>query len=322
LGRKSKTRTGIDIGTTSVKIVCGTGTDCLERITHIGMSSWSLDDPDTAADKMDTLLKKLGLGKKQLGRVAVSIGGKDSIVREIAMPKMTDSEFRMALPFEARKYMQAEEGEKIIVDGQIIGGNVTDEETQDMTVVLAATTASDRLRTLDILDRVKIEPHVIDTEPTACLTALLGAMETVDVEDDPTTSAMALLDLGGRRASLYITANDKGFMSRTIWEGEPPAEDADSEREFIQNIATRTLETLTFYRGRYRREVPIVHLMGGGALRRGRTRQLSRALNRDVLVLDPIGTLADGAVGIDAVQDLRPTFTTSCGLCRWGDVHV
>ncbi len=290
LGRKQVKRTGIDFGTMSVKIVHAVGSDRIERITHLGSRNWDRDDEESAADSVRGLLKDLGLSKKQLGRVAVSISSPNTIVREVTVPAMSADEFRQSTPFEARKYMQLQESDSLISDGQVLVMNAKpdDEESTEMTALIAATTSTDRAAILSILSRAGIEPEVIDTEPTASLNALLGTRVRDQEEDDAFAPAFALLDLGGRRASLYISADHGGFMSRTIWEGSPPSSDEESEKEFIRTIATRALETLTFYRGRFRREVSEIRLMGGGALKPGRSDALAKALNRNVETFDPL----------------------------------
>ena len=72
-------RTGIDLGTGSVKLLVGEGSPRLERVLHAGSEEWdpadAADDVGRAAAALARLLKRLNLHRKQLGHIAVGING-------------------------------------------------------------------------------------------------------------------------------------------------------------------------------------------------------------------------------------------------------
>ena len=90
-------RTGIDLGSSCVKIVRGTGTTSLSEVTHVGFEPWEGDgsekDVEKAAGALRDLLDRLHLNRTRLGRVAVSVGGGDTCLREVTMPPLTPEEF-------------------------------------------------------------------------------------------------------------------------------------------------------------------------------------------------------------------------------------
>ena len=106
-------RTGIDLGTGSVKLVRGEGEPVLERTTHLGIEDWDAaengDDAARAAGALRRLLDRLKLAKSRLGSIAVAVGGDDASLREVVMPSLTEEELRQALPFEAQKHLNLED---------------------------------------------------------------------------------------------------------------------------------------------------------------------------------------------------------------------
>jgi len=317
---KSIVRTGFDLGTTSVKIVRGEGLGRAERFTHVGFRDWSGEADgqavERAAKAVNEILDELGLGRSraQLGQIVTCVGATRSSVREVMMPPLTDDEFRQTLPFEARKFLNLDGARHPVVDGEVLEREQTEEGHGGTLVLMAAAERKERDFPVQVLDRAGLEPEVVDVEALALMRSLNVGAELR--ENDP---AHALVDIGGRAAHMVISYRGGGLLSRTIWEGDQP-QDPEQEKAWLRDLAGRTLETLTFYRGRYRREVEVIHLVGGGALVPGREEALSRALNREVQLARPLSLHGRDAKGFDDNCDREAVFTTACGLCRWGDV--
>ena len=274
-----------------------------------------------AAEALREVLSDSGLSSGSRGQVIACVGGNETFVREATLPLMSDDEFRQALPFEARKFLSLESVEDPVIDGQIIERVEADgeEDPGSTLVMMAATSGRKREFTLEALAGAGIEPTVIDVEPLACLNTMLNLTPT---EDQDMERAQALLDLGGHRANLLISYRGSGLLSRDIWKGTPSDGSAEGNAAYARDIATRTLETLTFYRGRYRREVDTIYLTGGSSMKSGLAEELSRVMNREVVPCRPLEGIADQAVGYDENKDMEALFVTACGLCRWGDDDV
>ena len=113
-------------------------------------------------------------------------------------------------------------------------------------------------------------------------------------------------------------ASAAGLLHRPLWQGEIPAGE-EGEQAWLREVAGKTLETLTYYRGRYRREVEVIHLVGGGALVPGRREALAKVVNRNVVRGNPLTPLSPAEGTVDRFRDREALFETACGLCRWGD---
>jgi Tfp pilus assembly PilM family ATPase len=311
----------------SVKLVRGIGTPRLSRITHLGVEEYGPDDqgdrPDRAAEALKRLLRRLGLGKAQLGRIAVAIGAGEASLREVAIARLEAKELQMALRYEARKHLDLEEMTSPILDAQVLGSAPPEDEggAERIRVLFAAAPEAQRNFPLSVLSRLGLEPEVIDLEPLAALNELM-AHDEVGREPDV---AVGLLDIGGAHAALHITARSGGLLTRQIFsraagenEGGDPISDAKA-------LAGRIQETFTFYRGRYRKDVQHLFVSGGGALDERRREILGETLHQPVSPLGPSDDLMKSARSYpsDAAAPTAQRFTVACGLCRWwDDQHV
>jgi Tfp pilus assembly PilM family ATPase len=317
-------RTGIDLGTASVKLVRGEGRTRLERLTHLDVEAWDPENGkepvERAAGALGRILGRMGSARHRLGHLAVGVGGHEAGLREVLLPRLSDEELRQALPFEARRHLTLEEMASPTIAYQILGPVKTPEGGDpQVRVLLAAVPAPQRDFALRVLATQGLEPEVIDLEPLANLNAVLALLPAADLAD----SVVALLDLGAHGAALQVTQADGCLLSRTIDSEAPPAAGTRATAEFAEALAHRVAETLTFYRARYRRDVTRLHVGGGGALLEGLCPALQSALEMPVTPIDPFeGVALPGAAGED-VPGSASRFVTACGLCRWWDgAHV
>ena len=314
-------RTGIDLGTGSVKLVRGEGSPTLERVTHFGIEDWDPpetgDDTARASTALRRLLDRLKLGKSRLGPIAVAVGGDDASLREVVVPTLTEDELRRALPFEAQRHLNLEEMVSPILDFQVLGSAAPSENggPEQIRVLLAATARAQRDFPLEVLSRLGLEPQVIDLEPLASLNALLATIPF----DEKQPAAVGLLDLGARRTRLHLTQKDGKLLMRQIGAGVPEAGGAEQLPALIDKVTRRIRETFTFYRSRYRENVGQIFVAGGGALAAGVCEALESALDLPASILDPLEGLAESAEGSEADKARGARLVTACGLCRWWD---
>jgi type IV pilus assembly protein PilM len=316
-----KVRTGIDLGTGSVKLVRGEGSDRLELISHVGVEDWdppgSIGEVTRAAEALGRLLSRLGLTKNRLGKIAVAIGEEASL-REVVLPALTEDELRQALPFEAKKHLFLENMASPVMDFQILGAALSAEAGggPQIRVLLAAASTAHRDFTLRVLGRVGLEPEVVDVEALASLNALFAHAATEGKPD----RVIGLVDLGSKQAVLQVGSRSGGLLSRTLGPGAPARGSTDETlASYAEKIVERLRETLTFYRGRQKQDVSELFIAGGGALLPGLVERLRKGAGSSVALLDPLKGLADGARGMDEVGASGPRFVTACGLCRWWD---
>jgi len=315
-------RTGIDLGTGSVKLVRGVGKTRLERITHIGLEEWNPADesggqsgPVVAA--LGRLLQRLGLGRGALGRVAVAMEGEEASLKEVLLPALSADDLRRALPFEAKKHLIIESMSAPLLDFQILGdGPPSEEGGRQVWVLLAAAPSAQRDFSLHVLAKNGIEPEVVEVEPLAALNSLSAEPMKQAAPD----VVHGLLDLGGRHAALVLKGQPGSLLSRPVGPSAPRTDDPTKTNGYAEALIEGIRETLTFYRGRHRADVDAIHVCGGGSLREGIVERLAGGLRLTVDLLDPLGDLADAASGIEEAASSGPRFSTAVGLARWWDV--
>ncbi len=322
MGRGSGVRTGIDLGTVGVKLVRAEGTSRLERISHVGLEEWNVDgsgtDTERATEALRTVLQRLGLVKRDLGHVAVAVGGADVRVREVVIPPVDAKELQASTRFEAKKHLDLDDMDTPLVTSQLLGrtSDGADGLPPQSRALFAAIPRARRDFAVSVLAGAGLEPEVVDLEP---LSALNQAIASGAGRGD---EAIAVLDVGGRQTSIHIAHRDAGFLSRHIGPGSAATENGTSVDAFLSGVARRTEETMTFYRGRHRQEVGAVFLIGGGSLLSGSLDFLRQKLEQPVSGLDPLEEVGESGVGYHDVSECGSRFVVACGLCRWWDDPV
>lgn len=316
--QKSRARTGIEFGTSSVKLVRGEGDLRLKRVTHAAAEPWDglnrEDRVDRAGSALRDLLHRTGLGRSSLGRIAVSAGWQENSVRETEMPPITPQELAQALPYEARNHLDLETMESPVLAGQILETSGAEgEEGVTTRVLLAAVPRPRRDFVLEALERAGLEPEVVDLEPMAGLNVLFAEKAAEFAENE----AVGLLDIGAHHTALHIAAASGGLLTRNVAPGAPSGQDSPVEQGYLMKLSSGVEQTLTFFRGRHRREIGVLYAAGGGARVPARLEALQAAIGRPVHLLLPAAGL--GNAGRPDGEDLGPEYLTACGLCRWGD---
>lgn len=303
---KERTSTGIDLGTRAVKVVRFTGGEKHGRVTHAGaldLESGEATGNDLRrlqGEGLVRLLEQLKLKRRALGRLVVGISGSHVTMAEADLPPLSERELRKALPFESRKHLFLDAMKDPVLDCQILAR--TAGENPEIRVLFVAASREERDAVLAVLRIAGLDPDVVDALPLAYMNALAA-----QVPPSPDGPALAILDLGFRRAGFYVCHPDGAVVCRELAAGIP---NGDAEvREYAADLSRLVNETAVFFRGRHRREIDRVHLAGGGALHRGVVDQLKRVSSLELSPFDPIaGSLPKGNDGTRLVG--------AYGLCR------
>ncbi len=305
-------RTGIDIGSHSVKLVRGLGDRGLESLTHHGIETWEGGrDVDRAAAALASLMERLELDRRKLGRLATAVDGWDGSCREVVTQALEDEEFARALPYEARRHLNLEGMEHPVIAGQVLGPVVGGqaEEGNRNRVLLAAVPRARREYALSVLERIGLEPELVDLEPLAGLNALFAS----GIEDDGGKEAIGLLDLGAGAVGFAVGCRSGGLMSRVVGSGLGGLSEPERQT-FIAALVDRVAETITYFRGRFHRKVRSVVLSGNGAGLTELVDNLSTALDCGVQVADPLAPFGF----VPDTEGEGALYVTACGLCQRG----
>lgn len=305
--------TGIDLGSSHVKLVRGESTAGTWRPTHAGVEPWGGGDAfgeeleRRSAEALVRLLSRLGLSKRQIGRIAVATVGDEAQAQEVVLPRMSETDLRRALPFEVRKHFVIDGWDSPCLDLQVLGPA----PAEQIRVLLVAASRTARDVPVRTLQRLGLEPEVVDLPGLANLNALLAHEETHDWK----SGALGVLDLGDRHAELGVTHPSGGLLMRRFSVGVPAEEDAASLADYAAALSRQIRETTTYYRGRRRCEVSALRLAGGGALLAGLPEALAQNSGVSIRVLDPTSRWGEEGLSVSAPGQC---LVTAFGLShRW-----
>src|SRR6185295_3072213 len=166
-GRNSTT-VGLDIGSGLIKLVAISHRSGEPVLTNVAFASVVSDaivegevmDPALVADAIKGLLATAGIKAKQ---VVTAVGGRDVIIKKIAMDRMKAAEAREVIRWEAEQHVPFDM-DNVELDFQILD---PEGEGLQMTVLLVAAKRELIETKLSLLADVGLEPSIIDVDAFA-----------------------------------------------------------------------------------------------------------------------------------------------------------
>ena len=203
---------GVDIGSSSIKIVSAEPTKYGARITSVAMCPTPPDSvkegvvvqiPDVAA-ALQFCMRSAGV---KASSTVAAIAGPGVIVRHVSMPRMTEQILRKSIGYEASKLISASI-EDSVIEFQILG----DAEEGQMDVLIVAVPKAMIDSRLAVLEQAGLSPLAVDIEAFATFRALIEH----NPDDSLRTGTVALLDVGASHTEINLVVNGKLELTRTI----------------------------------------------------------------------------------------------------------
>ncbi|MBD3168801.1 MAG: type IV pilus assembly protein PilM [candidate division Zixibacteria bacterium] len=215
----AKTTFGLDIGTHSVKLVqMQLGGEYPRLVNYTIQGVYAPDmDYDVEGPPKRLLLnavrdafKEIKVNPKRAKYVNSSMGGRLTSAKQIKSIPLSPEEMESSLIFEARKHLPLDDSEPII-DYQILDGDM---DSQQMDIMLVATTRKAFQGRIDLLRDVGIKPNVIDSDILALVNCYLLTHGSIG------ESPLIFLDVGARMTNLIVYGEGAMFFAREIpWAG-------------------------------------------------------------------------------------------------------
>lgn len=216
--KKFKESVGIDIGTHSIKLVH------LKKI-HDGFKLLNYEIRPTVPAGMEyipsdlrrdrhapvlaEMLRTLRIKPNKVKHLVSSIGGDHLSIKQIKTIFLPDDELESALFFEAKKHLPIS-GSDMLLDFQVLN---VEERTNNMNILLVATTKDEIKKHNDILTAADLAPGIVDAEPLAIANSFLF---NAFVEE----GVYVLLNVGAHRTNMVIYGPQAKFFSRDLaWGG-------------------------------------------------------------------------------------------------------
>ncbi len=223
---------GLDIGSYAVKLVE------LEKeggrykvknfyIRDLYSSGEEYDKEGPGVSRLEKALRETfsqtKLNPRRHKHLNLGLGGPSVSVKQIKSIALSPEEMESSLVFEARKHLPLDESDAVI-DSQILRGDM---DSQDMDILLVATTKKVFDSSLKILKNVGVKPNVIDAEVLALVNSY-----TVTEGSLLGDEALVFLNVGAKYTTITIVSENGILFSRDItWAGINFTDDIKSQKK-------------------------------------------------------------------------------------------
>ena len=328
---KLKNKVGLDIGSSSVKMVeiAASGEDL--SLVCIGTKRASAAVREPLVEAIKSLSDEIKITAKE---AAISVSGPSVIVRFVSMPKMRDDELKSAIKFEAEKYVPFAIND-CVIDHQILKKN---EKEGKFEILLVAVKKSFIMSRISIAEDCGYSVSVIDVDTFALGNAFLRSLPQPSAD-----KTIALLNIGFNFTNVGIIKDRALCFSRDIAIGGDDfnqaisrslgidtlaAEDVKlSPRERLNDmivctkgIANNLLEetrlSLSYYENQCGKGVDEICISGGSSDMPGLEELFQDAFESKPVFWDPLSFLDKSNSSLDTalIEKAKSSFAVAVGL--------
>jgi type IV pilus assembly protein PilM len=337
--RKQKTAVGLDIGSGLVKVAVVDHGGAEPELVRVALAPLLPDaivegevmDPAIVSDAIRTALRAAGV---EPTKVATAVGGRDVIVKQIAVDRVPAAKAREALRWEAERHVPFDM-DSVSLDFQILDPRGTDEQMEVLLVAAKRELIAARCR---LLAEAGVTPSLVDVDSFA----LHNAFERSHPE--AMSGVVALLHIGHELTNLNLVEDGVPVLTRDLGvgtrrlredlqrdlglsaEGARAILDAPDRSRALDTVLGGRVEELAmgieraaaFRASSSHTFAPIgaIYLSGGGARTPGLIDALATRLRLPVLLATPLAYLAlrDGAFESLETEAVAPLLTLAIGL--------
>jgi len=214
LGR-SKGILGLDIGTSSIKIVELEETKKGYQLKNFGTSllpkepivNGVLKNASALVNALTNLTANL---KTRTKYVATAVSGHPVIIKKISVPTATEQELADSIQWEAEQYIPFDL-EEVNIDFEIIGPNEANPEQMNVLLVAAKKSLINEYE--EVISEAGLETAIVDIDSFS----LQNAYE-VNYPDE-TAPVVALVDLGASVININVVKEGKSIFTRDVFMG-------------------------------------------------------------------------------------------------------
>jgi type IV pilus assembly protein PilM len=212
--RKSVPVLGLDISSTTVKLLELSHTGERYRVESYGVSSLPVDavieknvnDVDGVANAIRNVINQ---SKTKLKTVAAAVAGSSVITKIVDMPSgLTQDDMETQLTLEADQYIPYPL-EEVAIDFEIQGPSP--ESDGQVEVLLAACRRETIDARVEAIEGAELMPKIMDVEAYAMERAFMLVRNQLDIDDENT---VAVVDIGATMTTLSVLTNGQTIYTR------------------------------------------------------------------------------------------------------------
>jgi type IV pilus assembly protein PilM len=343
-GKKSNILIGLDISSTSVKLL-----ELSEANDNYRVESYAVEPlpPNAVVEKNisdvegvgEAIKRVLNRSKSGSKSAAVAVAGSAVITKTIEMDaEMSDDEMENQITVEADQYIPYPLDE-VAIDFEVLG--LSDRNPEQVEVLLAACRKENVEMREAALDLGGLKPAVVDIEAHAMKRAfdLVKPQLGGNSED----LVVAIIDVGATMTTLSVLADDKAIYTREqLFGGKQLTEEIqrryslsfeeaglakkqgglpdDYEEEVLQPFKEAVLQQVTrslqfFFSSSQYDDVDYIVLAGGTASIDGMAEMIESKLGTPTIIANPFVNMSLASrVDADALANDTPALMIACGL--------
>ena len=204
---------GLDIGSTSVKVVQLSGVAKVPRLERVAVVSID-PDADPSAATIKAIKEAVREAKLTTDKVAASVAGPLVAVRHLQFPKLSQDELKGAIHWEGSQVIPFNI-EDVYIDFQILpsGGDATAEKMEVLFIAASRQVIDDRFR---LIQKSGLEPRVVDIDALAMLNCFQKGRDRQGDQIHTDTPTTALLNIGARFTNLVVINSSSRPFTRDI----------------------------------------------------------------------------------------------------------
>ncbi|MDX1625047.1 MAG: type IV pilus assembly protein PilM [Wenzhouxiangellaceae bacterium] len=345
--RSAPPTVGLDIGTSSVKLLQLTKAGSGYRVEHVAVESLpegafaehSINNVDEVAAAIRSAVKRSGTKAKHC---ALAVSGSAVITKIIHLPAdLAEDEIEGQIEIEAGQYIPYPRDE-VSLDFEVLGPSA---KNADVVEVLLAASKTENVEVREaVADMAGLKARIVDVEAFAIANAFELVRKREGIGD---STVIAVLDIGDVRSSLNVLRGGRSIYYRDhpfggrelieetmrrygldaeqaqFWKRreEPPAGFEDEVLEpYRQNVIQQIGRALQFYSSsRDYASIATLYLAGGGASVPGLAEAVAGELGMNAEVADPLKNLKLAPrINAGSLDHIRPALVTVTGLALRG----
>src|SRR5919201_4227975 len=161
--RKAADVFGLDIGSSTVKVVQLSGSGKSYRLSAFGITSLAPDvitegaikDPPAVVDAIKDAVTKAGIKTTD---TAIAIAGRELIIKKVQIPEVPEKELRGAIQLEAEHHIPFSIDE-VFLDYQVVGHH-----DRNLDLILVAVKKSKVIEYVGVVEEAGLNPLIVDVD--------------------------------------------------------------------------------------------------------------------------------------------------------------
>ncbi|MDD5495485.1 MAG: type IV pilus assembly protein PilM [Candidatus Omnitrophica bacterium] len=322
-------RVGLDIGSSSIKLMEVSGASGAQKITALGTKKIRDLSRQSLTNSIKSLTQEIKVNSSE---AVLSVSGASVIVRFISMPRMSEKELKGAVRFEAEKFIPFDIKD-CMIDFHILSRNERENKTD---VVLALAKKDLVEQRVKAVEDAGFSVGVMDVDSFAVTNAFLKNFPSLESDN-----TCAIINVGASYTNLSLVKggllcfvrdiaiggnefnaamarelgmDESGCEALKISPGQKAKGVKDSLKNILGNLIDEIRLSFSYYENQFGRNVGSIYLSGGSSRLVGLGDAFEDAFGLKPEIWDPLKFLDVSSMDVKKLEELRSSMAVAAGL--------